>query len=1041
MASTRSAARCVVLGCLIAFMECPAFADELATITGRITDPPGLVVAGVKIDATNINTNITYSGESNADGLYRIPSIPPGAYRVIVQKTGFARIVKPGVDLHVQDIVTLNFTMQLGSISQTITVEGGAPLVNTESAAVNTVIDRKFVESLPLNGRSFNTLLQLTPGVVIAPQSGTGLAAGQFSIAGQRSNTNNFMIDGVSANFGIGPGGGVGQTGTGGAQAFSALGGTSSLVSVEALREFRVETSSFAPEFGKTPGGQVILNTRSGTNDFHGGVYEYFRNDALDANDWFANQAAQPRAAERHNDFGGFLGGPIWKNKTFFFVSYEGARLRLPQTSVINVPSQFARSSASSGIAPFLNAFPIPNGPASPSGYTARFTGTFSNRATLNATSLRVDHTFNSRISIFGRYNDAPSDLTKRVLSLSMLNPTTLNTRTLTLGVTMPLSPRVANATRGNYSTQYSTLSGRLDSFGGAVPPPPNLLLGSLSPADNGAGFRTLDTGFYRFGPLGRNRTGQASFVDDLSVTEGPHQLKVGGDYRAILLDRDLANNAVVYTAPSVTNLVTTGRARLSVSSVHPSKFLAQSLSLYAQDVWRATSRLTLTYGVRWELAPAPSARGNTVIASWMNTSDPAQVALAPTGTPAWNTTHGNVAPRIGIAYSLNEKATLVLRAGGGVFYDLGTGAFADLAIDFPNVVSSFFPSVSLPISDLSPFLPAPASLQPPYPNAVTGYSSNLKLPRSYQWNVSLEKALGPKQAITATYVGQAGRDLTRNAALFRPNANFRGDFLFTDNSAWSNYHSFQAQYRRSLVNRLQALLSYTWSHSLDNASNDVIAGFSNTVISAANDYASSGFDVRHSFSSALTYDIPGIAKYRPVSLLTRKWSISTVIVARSGFPFNAIVFSASPDPSGIASSRPDLVPGQPLFLSGSQCLAVLGPPCPGGRGLNPAAFVIPATPRQGSEGRNHIPGFGLTQVDLSLSRKLPISEHVNLEFRADTFNAFNHPNFMNPDGFIEFGPSGFKSPSMLNQGLGGLNSLFQEGGPRSLQLSLKITF
>ena len=206
------------------------------------------------------------------------------------------------------------------------------PLVNTESGSVSTVIDHRFVENLPLNGRSFNALLQLTPGVVIAATSTYN--QGQFSIAGQRTSANNFLIDGVSANFGVSAQSSVGTSG-GATQAFSALGGTSSLVSVEDLEEFRVETSSFAPEFGRSPGGQVILTTRSGTNDFHGGVYEYFRNDVLDANDWFATQAGQPRAAERHNDFGGFLGGPIQKDKTFVFVSYEGARLRQPETRIV----------------------------------------------------------------------------------------------------------------------------------------------------------------------------------------------------------------------------------------------------------------------------------------------------------------------------------------------------------------------------------------------------------------------------------------------------------------------------------------------------------------------------------------------------------------------------------------------------------------------------------------------------------------------------------------------------------------------------------
>ena len=297
-------------------------------------------------------------------------------------------------------------------------MEGGAPLINTENAAVSTVIDRNFVESLPLNGRSFNTLLQLTPGVVIAPIS-NGFEHGQFSIAGQRTDANSFSVDGVSANFGTSSTGLVGQSGTGTAQAFSVLGGTSSLVSADALQEFRIETSSFAPEFGRSPGGQVILTTRSGTNELHGTVFDYFRNTAMDANNWFSDDAGPqiPKAAEHHNDFGGVVGGPIWRDKTFFFASYEGARLDLPSTGNIQVPyfgSGVPGCSASAAIAPFLEAYPKPNGPVSAATCMGQFTGAFADKATLNAGSLRIDHTFNARFSIFGRYNNAPSQLTSR---------------------------------------------------------------------------------------------------------------------------------------------------------------------------------------------------------------------------------------------------------------------------------------------------------------------------------------------------------------------------------------------------------------------------------------------------------------------------------------------------------------------------------------------------------------------------------------------------------------------------------------------------
>jgi len=892
-----------------------------------------------------------------------------------------------------------------------------------------------------MNGRSFNTLLQLTPGVVIAPNPNqqTGLAAGQFSVAGQRTDANNFTVDGVSANFGIGPGFGVGQTGTGGAQAFSALGGTSSLVSVEALQEFRIETSSFAPEFGKTPGGQVILTTRSGTNAFHGGLYNYFRNDVLDANDWFANQTGQPRAAERHNDFGGFLGGPIWKNKTFFFFSYEGARLRLPQTGRILVPSSSARASAPMPLAPFLNAFPQPNGPVSPSGNAAQFTGTFSNTASLNSTSMRVDHKVSDKIGFFGRYSYAPSEVVNRGgggqsgQSLSELVHTPVNTKTLTVGMNMLLSNSLANMLRFNYSSQSSELSAALDSFGGAVPISPSVLLGSLSVANNASTFRTTDTSLYLIGSLGRNETKQLNFADDLAIAVGVHQLKFGGDYRGIFLDRNPFQDDIQYSSSSVGKFLSTGQLNIRTTAAASSAFLAQSLSLYGQDIWRVTPRLALTYGLRWELAPAPSARGNTTLASWMNVNDPANLALAPSGTPLWSTRYGNLAPRVGIAYTLTEKGDFVLRAGAGIFYDLGVGAAADLAVNFPNATSKSFTNVSVPVTDVSPFLPG-LSLQPPYSN-VLAFSPDLALPRSYQWNVALEKSFAGKQVVSATFVGQAGRDLLRRTALFKPNASFASEFLLTGNTARSNYDALQVQYRRPLSNRVQALLNYTWSHSLDSASDDSVAGLSGTIISAASDYGSSGFDVRHSFSGAITYAIPGVLRYRALSFVTKDWSIDTVIVARTGFPFNAEVFGTSPDPGGVVTTRPDIVTGQSFWTPDSTA--------PGGKSLNVNAFSVPSTVRQGTEPRNDITGFGLTQVDLSLARKFAITERLNLQFRADAFNVLNHPNFANTAGCIQFGfvPACVQSSSMLNQGLGGLNPLFQEGGPRSLQLSLKLTF
>lgn len=850
--------RIVVLTSLLLFLLCSTLLlaqTTNATITGFISDQSKALIPGIKVEVINTDTSLHYVSTTNSEGNYTVTGLPPGNYKIQVEKPGFKAIVKPDVVLHVQDVVAINFTMAVGSVSESITVEGGAPLVNTESAAVSTVIDRNFVESLPLNGRSFNTLLQLTPGIVIAPT--VPGSPGQFSISGQRTTANNFLVDGVSANFGVSPTLAMGQSGSGAAQAFSILGGTSSLVSVEALQEFRVETSSFAPEFGKTPGGQVILTTRSGTNALHGGVYEYFRNNVLDANDWFANELPDhPHPPERYNNFGGYLGGPIRKDQTFFFVSYEGARLRLPQTKIITVPSLEARSVANAAIAPFLDAYPVPNG--SSSGDTGVFTGVFSNSAVLNAGSARLDHRFGSRWSLFARYNNAPSAGDQRQNSLSNLYQSVVNTTTVTVGLDALFSARMSNSFRWNYSSQTSNFVTSLDSFGGAIPLPPSLLLGSLSPAESEGAFQTYDTAYYSVGPQARNRLWQLNFGDDFTLVTGTHQLKLGGDYRALFLDTKPYKNFVGIASESVESLLSSGEASLDVASANFSQLLTHSLSVYAQDTWRAEPNLTVTYGLRWELSPAPLARGGTRLAAWENVFDPSNLSIAPPGTPLWRTSYSNLAPRLGIAYSLRHD--LVLRVGGGVFYDLGLGGSTQLATSYPNIAPGYVASVQLPLSNVPQYLPV-ISFSPPFTFDILGFDPAMRLPRSYQWNVALEKSLPGKQSVSATYVGQIGKSLLRQQATYQPNPNFQGDFLLTYNGAWSKYDALQLQYRKPLSSGLQVLLNYAFGHSRDNSSNDVIAGLSNTVISAARDSASSDFDVRHSFSGALTYEVPAMTE------------------------------------------------------------------------------------------------------------------------------------------------------------------------------------
>jgi hypothetical protein len=347
----------------------------------------------------------------------------------------------------------------------------------------------------------------------------------------------------------------------------------------------------------------------------------------------------------------------------------------------------------------------------------------------------------------------------------------------------------------------------------------------------------------------------------------------------------------------------------------------------------------------------------------------------------------------------------------------------------YPNVAANCCAGVTVPLNNVNPFLPT-ASLAPPFPDGAQGFSQSLKLPRSYQWNVAIEKSFGGRQALSVTYVGQAGRDLLRQEGLAQPNANFVGAFLLTNNTALSNYHALQIQYRKPFLSRIQALVNYSYSHSLDSASNDSIAAISSSVISSANDYASSSFDARHVLSGAVTVAIPGANGKGALARVTNDWSVETLVVARSGFPFNGSVLTAT---IAGANPRPDRNPNQPVWIP--------NPNAGGGKSLNPLAFTPAPAGEQGTEGRNDIPGFGLTQVDFSLGRRFSVTERIALQFRADAFNLFNHPNFANPRAYVGLGPTFLESPSMANQGLGGLNAVFQQGGPRSLQLSIKLSF
>jgi hypothetical protein len=984
------------------------------------------------VSLVNADTGLQKQVKTNSNGLFLFTLLPPGRYTAKAQREGFATTEVQGLVLRVNDQQTITLPLKVGSVNETVDVIDKP--ATSESTSVSMVIDRQFAEELPLNGRSFDSLLRLTPGTAITVAQ--SWEPGQYSFNGQRPNANYYTVDGVGANIGISPTNYLEQTGAGTSIPVSVLGGANSLVSVDALQEFRIETSSYAPEFGRTPGAQVSMLTRSGTNSFHGTLFDYLRNDAFDANDWFANSLGLAKPPLRQNDFGGVLGGPIVRNRTFFFGSYEGLRLRLPFVGQTFVPSTSLRTSAPAAIQPLLNAFPVPNGPDLGGG-VAGFPASFSNPSTVDVASIRIDHTVNKWLSLFGRFHDSPTDVSSRggFGVASMITRGSNRTTTATLGATGTLGPRVSNDVRVNYSHVRVGASWVIDNFGGATPLSPAALFPSIVDPANAAfsfAFPTLGIGF-NLGPVSENFQRQLNIVDGLSTAIGSHALKFGIDYRrlspitsvpAYQLEPVFFSLSDILSGQATQVYVTANRGRL-----YP-RFM--NFSAYAQDSWRMGRRATLTYGLRWEVNPPPSEGNGNMPYTVLGLANPATMTLAPEGTPSFKTTYGNFAPRAGIRYEVFGTAghETILRGGFGTYYDLGTGtaSSAFFAGGFPNSSTKTVYNAQFPLTT-DVLTPLPFSTNPPYPELVIT-DPHLSLPRTYEWSAAVEQSLGRDQLLTISYVGAAGRQLLRREYI-NPTSNFAGGIEVTRNLAISDYHALQIQFRRRLSHGLQASGSYTWGHSTDNDSFESESFRPVATLAPNQDHGPSSFDVRHQLSAAVTYDLRNPFADRRLRPFFRGWAIDGTLRVNSAPPVN--VYSLL---SVNGMTRPNVVAGIPFYIDDRTA--------PGGWRINSAAFAFPAPGQQGNLGRNALRGFPLSQTDMAIVRAFRVTERVKLQFRVESFNVFNHPNFAQPVSRLR-NPAQFgRSTSMLNQSLGfdaGQNPLYQIGGPRSIQLSARLHF
>jgi len=918
------------------------------------------------------------------------------------------------------------------------------------AVCISGIVTTRSVQELPLQSRSLHGVMVLTPGVAFpGPAERTASEPANISVNGRRSTSNQFIVDGVSGNFGIAPGGqSPGASASGSTPALTATGGTNALVSVNATGEVTINAYGASAEYGRNSGAHLSIVTKSGTNEFHGSSFYFFGHEALDANDWFANSQAISQPRHRLGEFGGTLGGPIKRDQWFFFSSYEGFRVRQPIVAITDVPSVTARQTAPPNIQPLLNLYPLPNRVERSDGFS-EFVTSFANAGRHDSGSLRLDGRPNDKLSLNGYLNITNSSADERGaggFSLNTLNRISNRAQTITGTATYLISPSAMAEFKANYSHFTSRSSYWLDTFGGAILPDPSVFTHPTHSIDSALFSADLNARSTKMASGTAITSSQRQFnaLGSVTMIAGPHAIKFGADYRRMFPTIGLRQQEQSVLFDGVTQALTGNAARLSFfTRSQTQRPVFNDASIYGQDEWRVTPNFSLTYGLRWELGAAPGTSDGGEVLAVNQVDDPAQLALAPPGSPVWKTTYGNFAPRVGVAYQPLQDDDLIIRGSFGILYDLANSAIGDAYSDsypFLNGRSEF----NVPFSLNGTTTTNPTVISVPF----SAFNPHLKVPYSMEWAASVQRALGSTQSISAAYVGNGGRRLLMTNTSLNQNSNF--DFLrLTNNKASSNYHSLQLQFTRRFSSGLGAMVSYTLAKSVDNFSEDSAAHALFRSADSELERGPSSFDIRHTVTGYLSYELPALFASGFRNLITRKWGIGSVFNIRSAPPVN-VVYSI-PTNFGFLYLRPDLISGVPLYVE--------DPDVAGGRRINAAAFSVSQELRQGTLGRNALRGFPLSQFSLALSRRFNFNESVNLTVGAGAYNLFNHANFAAPAGNDASIGTRFASSSSLqpNPTFGqsysnaarnqwgipssSFGASYYAGGPRTMKLTAKLQF
>lgn len=1017
-----------------------------AGVRGTVRASSGVPLSNAQVLAQSESSGMRWKTLTDEEGRYTLAALPPGRFKVTARLPGFRTVTRIELVLDSSDATELDFRMELIALHEIINVTGTDADIDPSSGSTLLLIRDGKGAAVPSNGRDFRSSFDMMPGVAVVPAAVSD--AGQFTSNGQRPNSNTFRVDGVNVNSGVGGSSLPGSFPGASLPAMTALGTTENLASPENTQSVELRTSGFAPEFGERTGAESFVITRSGSNEFHGSLSGYWRDSSWNARDWFANSRglATPRSSYRNT--GATVGGPVWRNRTFFFASAEHSEVNDRGLQLTVVPSLDARRSAPLDLRRVMSGFPLPSGPNF-NANQAEGLAPLGRTGTSSSFSLRIDQSLGSRGTVFTRLSYSPSSSLSEYMNASYGE---FNWLSATFGATLDGSAGTVHDLRFNYS--HSAFSSRFQggaafdyAFGLGNTFNLPLIAPSLSSGPDytyytyAMGLSVPGFGQFVSGGHGGNRQSQFEVRDTISLDAERHQFRAGVDYSRLRLFRDGQIGSLLGFAQDFQSFMA-GRPLAIVYSAVPSDAAAiDTVSVFGQDTFRIGRALTLVYGLRWEITPPTSNRLQipTVSGLWSGTDWLTRYTGDISGAAPWPMRYGQIAPRLGLAYRL-PGGGLVIRAGAGVFFDTRLGSTINPANGGP------FNTWQLPTGGTGvgtgggsrmagmPFQDERAADVAQF---LQGPDTALRLPRSTQWRVSLEKGLGPQRVASLSYLGAQGSHLLGNQAYIEADSGtLRRRTAVSRNS--SNYQALQLRYAGSLGQSVYASASYTWSHSLDNGSLDSSMFLIHPGYRLEDAWASSNFDLRQALTSTLSFRMPHSLRSKSVPDWLMGWNLSGILRLRGGFPINIAnvepAFGRNYDNAG----RPDLVAGVPIWIEHSSLA--------GGRRLNPAAFADPSSGRNGTLGRNAISGNGLAQWDANLRREFALPRHLSLQLGLNVFNVLNRPSFADPVPFRSsplFGQATSLQNLMLGLGTpnGGLPALFQSGGTRSVEFNLRFSF